>query len=182
MLMYFEMFYRENFCNLHIIVVGRALSWDNTKVFLVHIDESVLLLYVAMCVRALVTIFSSLALSLSLSLFIRLLKFYTFTAFTHRKFNLQFIECFSVALHLFPFYIHVKVSLYICCCCCSPLYRVHWCYCPFYCVRSTYFASTQMLKLGGVFSPCAVWPRLVRIFPSSLFLLLHTKKMFIHFK
>lgn len=149
--MYFEMFYRENFCNLHIIV-GNALSWDNTKVFLVHTDESVHIyyyIYVAMRVRALVAIFS-----FFFSAFIRLLKFYTFTAFTHRKFNLQFIESFSFALQIFfphfPFMWKFYYTFTFLCTVCAVYIDaiVHF---TVFIQHTLLLANTQMPKLSGDF-------------------------------
>lgn len=129
----FEMFYRENFCNLHIIVGRqRAAMRQYKSIFRSHLWKCALL-YVAMWVRALGIFFF--CCSLSRSVFIQPLKFYTFTAFTRRKFNLQFIESIfvSFALHLYRFLhlcesftMHLLLLLlsFVRCVC------MYWCYCP----------------------------------------------------
>lgn len=174
------MFYRENFCNLHIIVgVCNALSWDNAKVFrLVHIDESVLL-YVAICVRALVTIFFfifSLSPSLSLHTAIKILHVYRLYSqeiqFAIYRVFLFRSSSFSIFHSVWKFHytFGVAVATLFCTVCIDAI------------AHFTVFIRHTLLT-----HKCPTWaeifsffffvmPRLVRIFPSSLFLLLHTKK------
>lgn len=85
--MYFEMFYRENFCNLHIIF--RTVIMRQRQEYCSHLKMYIM----CVCVYGFVRV-SECVLYFFL---IRLLKFYKLTMFTHRKINLQFFLFFSTS-------------------------------------------------------------------------------------